>query len=179
MKNQQNELLLNLDLITMNNNDVLRRVRFIFDFNDTKMMDLFDLGGKPATRAEISDWLKKEDDPAFQGISDHLLAVFLSGLIVMKRGKKDGVQPVPEKKLNNNIVFRKLKIALNYRDEDILDTLDLAGMRISSHELSAFFRHPDQNQYKPCKDQILRNFLQGLQIKYHPVSPSDSENHPY
>ena len=65
MKNQQNELLLNLDLITMNNNDVLRRVRFIFDFNDTKMMDLFDLGGKPATRAEISDWLKKEDDPAF------------------------------------------------------------------------------------------------------------------
>ncbi|PKP53118.1 MAG: DUF1456 domain-containing protein [Bacteroidetes bacterium HGW-Bacteroidetes-1] len=150
----------------MNNNDVLRRIRFIFDFSDTKMMELFALGGEEASRAEISDWLKKEDDPSFQGLYDKQLAVFLSGLIIAKRGKKEGVQPTPEKRLNNNIVFRKLKIALNLKDNDILEVLKLAGMQISSHELSAFFRNPNQSQYRPCKDQILRNFLHGLQLTH-------------
>lgn len=155
----------------MNNNDVLRRIRFIFDFSDTKMMELFALGGEEASRAEISDWLKKEDDPSFQGLYDKQLAVFLSGLITAKRGKKEGVQPAPEKRLNNNIVFRKLKIALNLKDNDILEVLKLAGMQISSHELSAFFRNPNQSQYRPCKDQILRNFLHGLQLKYNTTTP--------
>lgn len=154
----------------MNNNDILRRIRFIFDFNDTKMMELFALGGEEATRAEISDWLKKDEDPDFKGIYDKQLAVFLSGLIIKKRGKKEGVQPQPEKKLNNNIVFRKLKIALNLKDTDILEILELAGMKISKHELSAFFRNPDQSQFRPCKDQVLRNFLQGLQIKHKRIS---------
>jgi uncharacterized protein YehS (DUF1456 family) len=159
----------------MNNNDILRRIRFIFDFNDTKMMELFTLGGEEASRAEISDWLKKDEDPDFKGIYDKQLAVFLSGLIIKKRGKKDGIQPPPEKKLNNNIVFRKLKIALNLKDTDILEILELAEMRISKHELSAFFRNPDQSQFRPCKDQVLRNFLQGLQIKLKRI-PENSEN---
>jgi uncharacterized protein YehS (DUF1456 family) len=99
---------------------------------------------------------------------DKELAIFLTGFIVEKRGKKEGEEPKPEKSLNNNIIFRKLKIALNYKDEDILEILDQRGMRISKHELSAFFRHPDQPQYRPCKDQILRNFLHGLQAKLNP-----------
>ncbi|MDP2422940.1 MAG: DUF1456 family protein [Bacteroidales bacterium] len=151
----------------MNNNDIMRRIRYTFDFNDTKMIELFSLAGHEVTRAQISDWLKKDDDPAFQGLYDHQLAVFLSGLIIEKRGKKEGPQPIPEKRLNNNIVFRKLKIALNLKNEDILEILELADMHISNHELSAFFRSPGQNQYRLCKDQILRNFLQGMQLKYH------------
>jgi uncharacterized protein YehS (DUF1456 family) len=149
----------------MNNNDILRKVRYIFDLGDSQMIDIFRLGGNQVTRAEISDWLKKDDDEAFQQLFDHQLAVFLTGFIIKKRGKKDGEEPKPEKKLNNNIVFRKLKIALSLKDEDILAVLELADFKISKHELSAFFRNPTQNQYRPCKDQILRNFLNGLQIK--------------
>ena len=94
------------------------------------------------------------------------LSVFLNGLINDRRGKKDGEQPKPEKELNNNIIFRKLKIALNLKEEDILDIFSLVGMNISKHEISAFFRSPEQHQYRLCKDQILRNFIQGLQLKY-------------
>ena len=151
----------------MNNNDIIRRIRYTFDLGDSKMIEMFRLAGNQVTRAEISDWLKKDDDPAFRGIYDNQLAFFLNGFIISKRGKKEGVQPVSEKKLNNNIVFRKLKIALNLKDEDILEILELADMKISKHELSAFFRNPSQEQYRPCKDQILRNFLAGMQIKYH------------
>jgi uncharacterized protein YehS (DUF1456 family) len=155
----------------MTNNDILRRLRYTFDFSDDQMIALFASADKEITRAEISDWLKKDDDPEYKPIYDVDLAAFLNGFINIKRGKKEGEQPKPEKKLNNNIVFRKLKIALTLKDEDILEILDLVNFRFSKSELSAFFRDPKQNQYRPCKDQILRNFIHGLQVKYHPENP--------
>jgi len=151
----------------MSNNDILRRIRYTFDLNDTKMIDIFGLADINVTRAQISDWLKKDDDPAFQELSDEQMSTFLNGFIIEMRGKKEGPKPVPEKILNNNIVSTRLKIALNLKDEDILEIFNLVDMRLSKHELSAFFRSPNQSQYRPCKDQFLRNFLQGMQIVYH------------
>jgi uncharacterized protein YehS (DUF1456 family) len=152
----------------MYNNDILRSLRYTFDFSDNAMIDLFGLGGEVVTRADVSNWLKREDDPDYKGLHDIDLATFLNGLIIQKRGKKEGEQPVAEKTLNNNMIFRKLKIALNMKDEDILEILSQVDRHISKHELSAFFRNPTQPQYRPCKDQVLRNFLQGIQLKYRP-----------
>ena len=142
----------------MNNNDVLRRVRYTFNFDDSKMIAIFGQGGLEVTRAEISDWLKKDDDPDYKKCSDEQLATFLNGLIVEKRGKKDGPQPVPEKSLNNNIVFRKLKIALNLQADDVLELVRQKDFQMSKHELSAFFRKPGNRHYRECKDQVLRYF---------------------
>ncbi len=150
----------------MINNDVLRRIRYTFDFNDSKMIAIFGLADHQVTREQISDWLKKENDPAYQICTDINLAIFLNGLINYKRGKKEEPQPQPEKRLTNNIIFRKLKIALNLKADDVLDIMDLANLRISKHELSAFFRKPDHKHYRDCKDQILRSFLKGVQLKY-------------
>jgi len=150
----------------MTNNDVLRRLRYIFDFSDSKMIAVFGLADHPVTRAEVSDWLKKDNDPAHQKCSDALLAIFLNGLINDKRGRKEGPQPEPEKRLNNNIVFMKLKIALNLKAEDVLQIMGLAKFPISKGELSSFSRRPGHKHYRECKDQILRNFLKGMQFKY-------------
>ncbi|RKZ71278.1 MAG: DUF1456 domain-containing protein [Gammaproteobacteria bacterium] len=150
----------------MNNNDILRRIRYVFDFGDSKMIAIFGKADHEVTRGQVSDWLKKDDDPAYQECSDTELASFLNGLINDKRGKKEGAQPKPEARLNNNIIFMKLKIALNLKAEDVLELLELAEFRLSKHELSAFFRKPGHKHYRECKDQILRNFLQGMQLKY-------------
>ncbi|MCG8410361.1 MAG: DUF1456 family protein [Bacteroidales bacterium] len=150
----------------MDNNDVFRRIRYIFKYNDEEMISIFALADYEVTRAQISNWLKKDDKPEFQKILDYQLALFLNGFINSKRGKKEGEQPEPERKLNNNIVFKKLKIALKYRDEDILEVFKLVDLRIGKTELSSFFRNPKQSQYRPCKDQFLRNFLNGLQKKF-------------
>jgi uncharacterized protein YehS (DUF1456 family) len=150
----------------MNNNDVLRRIRYTFNFDDTKMINIFELGGLQVTRAQISDWLKKEDDPDYQVCIDVQLAMFLNGLIVEKRGRKDGPQPEPETSLTNNIVFRKLKIALNLQADDVLLLIKKSDFSMSKHELSAFFRKPDHKHYRKCKDQVLRYFLKGLQIEH-------------
>ncbi len=150
----------------MTNNDVLRRIRYTFNFDDSKMIAIFALAGLEVTRAEISDWLKKDDDPDYKNCGDLQLATFLNGLIIEKRGKKDGPQPEPEKTLNNNIIFRKLKIALNLQADDVIAMINKADFRISKHELSAFFRKPGHKHYRECKDQVLRYFLKGMQLKY-------------
>jgi len=150
----------------MTNNDILRRVRYIFDFNDDKMIAIFALADYEVTRAQISDWMKQEEDAAFKKLSDPLLAMFLNGLINDKRGKKDGPKPKPETDLSNNAIFMKLKIALSLQAEDILAIMDSQDFRMSKHELSAFFRKSGHKHYRECKDQILRVFLKGLQLKY-------------
>ncbi|MFT2109808.1 DUF1456 family protein [Marinomonas sp. 2405UD68-3] len=153
----------------MTNNDVLRKIRFIFDFNDKKMIDLFGMGGLTATRSEVSDWLKQDDAEGFQACKDVELASFLNGLIVLKRGVKDGVENVAETRLTNNMIFTKLKIALSLQAEEILEIIDSANFKLSRHELSAFFRRPSHKHYRDCQNQVLRQFLQGLQLKYRSV----------
>lgn len=160
----------------MNNNDVIRRVRYSFNLNDKKMIKVFELAGAQVTREQISAWLKRDDDPDAQPIYDNDLAVFLEGFIIKNRGKKEGVDPKPEKKLNNNIVFRKLKIALSLKDTDLQEIFKLVDFKVSKHELSAFFRNPTQSQYRPCKDQILRNFLHGMQLKFRKPEEEDKPN---
>ncbi len=146
----------------------MRRIRYIFNMSDSKVIAVFGLADHIVTREQISAWLKKDDDPAAKQCADTELAIFLNGLISDRRGKNDGSQPIPEKRLTNNIIFRKLKIALNLKDNEIMEILALANLRLSKHELSAFFRKRGHKNFRVCKDQILRNFLMGLQQKYRP-----------
>ena len=72
----------------MKNNDILRRIRYTFDFSDDKMIAIFAKADEIVTRAQVSDWLKKEDDPDFRSLHDKHLAIFLNGLINDQRGKR-------------------------------------------------------------------------------------------
>ncbi len=156
----------------MKNNDILRRLRYTLDYDDSQMLKVFAAADHEVTRAELSDWLKKEEDEQFRPMIDTLLATFLNGLINHKRGKREGPQPVPEARLTNNLIFTKLKIVFNLTSDDVMALMSLANFSLSKHELSAFFRKPGHKHYRQCKDQILRNVLQGLQCKYRPGSDS-------
>ena len=149
----------------MTNNDIMRRVRYIFELNDAEMIGTFGLAGCQVTRDQVSAWLKKEEDPGFRACDDTTLATFLNGFISKRRGKREGAQPEPEPRLTNNLVLMKLKIALNLKAEEVMALLSLAGCPISKHEPSAFFRRPSHKHYRECRDQVLRNFLKGLQFK--------------
>jgi len=150
----------------MTNNDILRRIRYMFDFSDLKIIAIFKLVNSDVNKANVRDWLKKKDDPLLKELTDKELATFLNGLIIETRGRREGPQPEAEDRLNNNIIFRKLKIALDLKADDILDLFALTDQKLSKHELSAFFRKPDHKSYRPCMDQYLRNFLTALQTKY-------------
>ena len=70
-----------------------------------------------------------------------------------------------ERAMNNNDIMKKLRIALELKDTDIIEILKLADFEITKSELSAIFRNADHRNYKECGDQILRNFLNGLIIR--------------
>ncbi|WP_447556054.1 DUF1456 family protein [Vreelandella sp. EE22] len=152
----------------MTNNDILRRIRYTFDLKDTAVVAIFKLAEVSVPLEQVTAWLKKEDDEAFVTMKDRELAAFLNGFISFKRGKREGPPPAPEAKLNNNKVFQKLRIALNMQADDIIAVFEREGLPLSHHELSAFFRKPSHKNYRECKDQMLRNFLMGLQHQYRP-----------
>ena len=163
----------------MTNNDILRRIRYTFDFSDSKMIAIWASAGMEVERSVVSDWLKSDDDPALQKCNDLSFATFLNGLINDLRGKQEDPQPVAEKRLNNNIIIRKLKIALNLQADELLELINQADLRLSKHELSAFFRKPGHKHYRSCHDQVLRNFLNGIQQKYRAQSSASLyQNYP-
>ena len=148
----------------MNNNDILKRLRYTLDFNDTQMVELFEAAPTPITRVEVSDWLKKEEDEDFKELSNLMLDVFLNGLIELKRGKKEGVVMVVNENLSNNDILKKVKIALNLKSTDIIAIMAIKDRKMSETELSAFLRN------RPFQDQYLRNFFSGLQQTIRPKS---------
>jgi uncharacterized protein YehS (DUF1456 family) len=66
--------------------------------------------------------------------------------------------------MSNNDIMKKLRVAMHFTDDDIIEVLNLANFRITKTELGAIFRKEDHPNFKPCGDQILRNFLNGLII---------------
>ncbi|MBD7986872.1 DUF1456 family protein [Luteimonas sp. Sa2BVA3] len=149
----------------MINNDVLRSIRYMLDLGDQHVVELARLAD-PAfalDKDEVRAFLLKEDEPGYQPCSDAVLAHVLDGLIVHLRGRDDSVAPRPvEKRISNNVVLKKLRVAFELKDVDMHQVFADAGFPVSKPELSALFRQPGHKNYRACGDQLLRNFLKGL-----------------
>ncbi len=151
------------------NNDILRRLRYALNIKDAMMIEIFKLAEHEITRSNLLDLLKKEEEEGYVDCSDSVMGLFLDGLIIHKRGKREGAPGHAAKMdepLTNNGILKKLRIALKFREDEMLSTLKLAGMSLSKSELSALFRKEGQRHYKECGDQILRNFLKGLTTRF-------------
>lgn len=175
----------------MTNSDILIRLRYALDIKDSDMVEIFKLGGIEMSKEEVQEILTKTDEGDFYEDSDLEelddedmkcsnveLESFLNGFIIFKRGKQElkpgqSERPVLAIKNNrsvNNVVLKKLKIALSLQSEDMLEILELAGVTISKGELSAVFRKEGHKNYMECGDRYVRNFLKGLTIKYRGIS---------
>lgn len=150
----------------MTNNDFLRRLRYALNIKDNIMVQIFKKGNIIVTREDVIDYLKKDIDKGLKKLSNNDLISFLDGLIIQKRGKKEDGTPVPKIKVTknnlNNILLRKLRIALAFKSYDMIRIFKLGGIEISEGELSALFRREDHKNYKECGDKYVRVFLKGL-----------------
>jgi len=153
----------------MINNDILRRVRYALNINDSAMIEIFRLADCQMTMPELVNLLKKEDEQGFVECSDKTMEYFLNGLIYSKRGKiepRKGQESKPQAALSNNTILKKFRVALELKEEDMLEIMGLSDMVVSKSELSALFRKEGHKNYKDCGDQFLRNFIKGLTIRY-------------
>ncbi|KQY52226.1 DUF1456 family protein [Lysobacter sp. Root494] len=152
----------------MINNDVLRSIRYMLDLSDIRVVEITKLADPafPIGKADVQAFLRKDEDPEYAECSNAVLAHFLDGLIIHCRGRDESVPPRPvEKRVNNNVVLKKLRVAFALKDVDMHEIFESAGFPISKPELTALFRQPGHNNYRVCGDQLLRNFLKGLTLR--------------
>ena len=149
-------------------NDILRSSRYMLDLGDAKVVAIVQLAdaGFPIAKEDVQAFLRKDDDPGYLECSDRVLAHFLDGLVVHLRGRNENLPPRPvEKRITNNLVLKKLRVAFELKDVDMHQVFANAGFPVSKPELSALFRQPDHHNYRACGDQMLRNFLKGLTLR--------------
>ncbi len=174
----------------MDNNDRLIRLRYALDIKDMDMVEIFKLGGLVITNEEVRKMLIKSKD-AYNDERDDLdlieekedntkctnsnFEAFLNGFITYKRGKQEArpgqvskpvLSIIKDGEGINNILLKKVKIALSLTSEDMLDIFDTAGIVVTKGELGALFRKEGHKHYKVCGDKYARNFLKGLAMRY-------------
>ncbi len=171
----------------MNNNDILIRLRYALDIKDAEMVQIFKLGGIEVTRAEVQKFLTKIKDKSEEEFEsnnetnkDNILCdnfrleSFLNGLIIYKRGKQEPrpgqterpPMMIKDDKSVNNVLLKKLKIALTLTSDDMINILKDTGVIITKGELSALLRKEGHDNYRECGDRFARNFLKGLGVIY-------------
>jgi uncharacterized protein YehS (DUF1456 family) len=152
----------------MINNDVLRSIRYMLDLSDIKVVEITKLSDAdfPIEKADVQAFLKKDGEAGYAECSNRVLAHFLDGLVFHCRGRDESMPPRPvEKRVTNNVVLKKLRVAFQLKDVDMHQIFEDAGFPISKPELSALFRQPDHKNFRLCGDQLLRNFLKGLTLR--------------
>jgi uncharacterized protein YehS (DUF1456 family) len=157
-----------LDDCPMINNDTLRAIRYMLDLGDGHVVEIARLADAnlAITKEDVQAYLRKEGEAGYVECSNAVLAHFLDGLVIHRRGRDDSLPPRPvEKRVTNNVVLKKLRVAFELKDVDMHQILAEAGFPISKPELSALFRQPGHKHFRLCGDQLLRNFLKGLTLR--------------
>ncbi len=162
----------------------MRRLRYALRCDDAQTSRFIQLGGGTTTTAQAARFRAKETEDEFTPCDAEVVAQFLDGLILEKRGPKQSNEPTttnpwpdrsknkqaaaatPEKmeaeQMDNNVVLKQLRIALSLRSDDVHAILVDGGSAMSASEAGALFRKPDARNYRKCGDQVLRQFIAGL-----------------
>jgi uncharacterized protein YehS (DUF1456 family) len=153
---------------SMLSNDILRSLRYALKANNNDMVRILALADMESTSAGFDTWMTREDEEGFVRCPDIILSGFLNGLIYEKRGKDESAPELAlERRVNNNTVLKKLRIAFSLKTDDIQAIMTQQNVRVSMPEITAMMRSPDHKNYRECGDQFMRYFLRGLTARLH------------
>jgi len=149
-------------------NEILYRIKKALNLTNEEMMEAYKLEGYPMESVRLDSLLKRRQDKNFQLCSYEELGVFLDGLVTLKRGpspkKKDEEESV---ELTNNLILKKLRIALQLKESETEIIFGLADVELSKQQLASLFRKEDHKNFKKCSDELLMAFLEGLDEFYY------------
>ncbi len=66
--------------------------------------------------------------------------------------------------MTNNEIIKKLRIALDLKELDMIEIFKLSGYELKKYELSGIFRKEGNKNYRECSDLLLNHFLNGYII---------------
>lgn len=144
----------------MTNNDILRRLRYAFNYTNLNVSKIISHVGAKVSTDQVGLWIQRDDAEI---LTDRDLCQFLDGLIIEKRGARpDSPAPKPLEELSRNEILKKLRIALALRDEGMMAVFKNANFVVTKAELGSFFRKESQRNFAECPEQVLRKFIHGL-----------------
>lgn len=149
----------------MDNNDLMRRIRYAVQLDDAETARLIVLGAWQADKVDAAAWRLREDDTDYAVCPDEALTSLLDGLVLDRRGPPPvgpNAPPPSPQRSDNNRVLKQLRIALELQAADVHELIAAGGGRLGKSELGALFRKPGTRNFRACGDQVLRWFLTGL-----------------
>ena len=149
-------------------NEILFRIKKALNLTMEEMLKTYSLEDYPMETSHLETLLKRRLDDGFITATYEELGVFLDGLVTLKRG------PSPKKpnddeavELTNNLILKKLRIALELKEAETEIIFGLADVELSKQQLASLFRKEGHKNFKECSDELLMAFLDGLDEFYY------------
>ena len=149
--------------VVVSTNEILYRIQKALKLSTEEMLKTYKLEDYKMDATHLDALLKRRLDKGFEPCSYEELGIFLDGLITLKRG------PSPKKstdteavELTNNLILKKLRIALELKEAQTEIIFGLAEVELSKQHLASLFRKETHKNFKPCSDELLMAFLEGL-----------------
>ncbi len=152
----------------MKNSYVLSRIKFAFQLDNEKILEVFALVNNDISFKDLQLLLDQAEDDNKKDCGANILSDFLDGLITDRRGPSDSKNNSKKKKvqkISNNTVLKKLRIALDMKEEAILAVFEMGEVELTALELGSFFRKHGNKHYRACDDRLLDLFFDGLELK--------------
>lgn len=144
---------------------VIQAIKDALSLNRKQILHIYELEEFPMSLDRLNGILKNSSKKDSINATYEELGVFLDGLISYKRGKSPA--PTPQDViLDNNLIIKKLRVALNLKEYEIAIIFELADFRISKTAIKDIFRSPKHPKYKECDNKTLKAFLEGLNEFY-------------
>ena len=145
---------------------LFQRITKALYLNINDLVSIYEIEAFPKSKEELRAMLQDEHSKRFKGASYEDLGIFLDGLITKNRGKSPNT-PQEEQTLNNNLVLKKLRVALNLKSHEMVMLFALVDVDISPSQINALFRNETHKNYRLCSDKMLLDFLDGVEEFYY------------
>jgi len=149
-------------------NEILYRIKKALNLTSKEMLETYKLETYKMEEKHLDGLLARRQNKDFILCSYEELGIFLDGLVTLKRG------PSPKKpnndetvSLTNNLILKKLRIALELKEAQTEIIFGLADVELSKQQLASLFRKESHKNFKPCSDELLMAFLEGLDEFYY------------
>ncbi len=131
------------------------------------MIEAYALAEYEMTLERLESILKRRQDEGYAEATYEELGVFLDGLVILKRGPSPKAQDDEEVALTNNLIIKKLRIALELKEPELIIVFALGDAELTKRQIGSLFRKEGHKNFKVCSDALLMNFLEGLDEFYY------------
>ncbi len=150
----------------MQTNDILYKITKALSLENSSILEAYKLANFEMSTQRLDTLLKRHQDTDQEICTYEELGVFLDGLILLKRGPSPKKSNNTEVELSNNLILKKLRIALEFKEAEVEIIFGLGEAELSKQNLASLFRNEKNKNFKSCSDELLFAFLDGLDEFY-------------